>query len=86
MKYGIIYPQYEYGHDPAAIRDFAQSAEALGYDHILTYEHVLGANPDRPGGWTGTYNYVHAFHDPFVLFMFMAAAGIKNAKTTFLKA
>ena len=37
------------------------------------YDHVLGADPDRPGGWTGPYTYRHAFHEPFVLFSFMAA-------------
>lgn len=73
MRIGVIYPQTEFGNDPAAIRDYAQSAEELGYTHILAYEHVLGANPDRPGGWIGPYNYKHPFQEPFVLFGFMAA-------------
>src|SRR6266849_5928196 len=46
----------------------------MGYTHILTFDHVLGANPDRPGGWKGPYTYRHSFHEPFVLFGFLAAA------------
>jgi probable F420-dependent oxidoreductase len=73
MKLGVVFPQTEFGSDPAAIKAYAQTAESLGYTHILAYDHVLGANPDRPGGWKGPYTYQHPFHDPFVLFSFMAA-------------
>jgi probable F420-dependent oxidoreductase len=72
MKIGVVYPQTEYGDDPAAIRDYAQTAEGLGYTHILAFDHVLGANPDRPGGWKGAYTYESAFQEPFVLFAVMA--------------
>jgi probable F420-dependent oxidoreductase len=74
MKVGVVFPQVEIGNDPAAVRDYAQAVEAMGYTHILTFDHVLGANPDRPGGWTGPYTYRHPFHEPFVLFGFLAAA------------
>lgn len=73
MKIGVVFPQNEFGNDPAAIRDYAQTAEALGYHHILAYDHILGANPERPGGWQGPYTYRHPFHEPFLLFSFMAA-------------
>jgi probable F420-dependent oxidoreductase len=73
MHIGIIYPQTEFGSDPIAIRDFAQTAEELGYHHILVYDHVLGANPERPGGWSGPYTYRDAFMEPFVLFSYLAA-------------
>jgi len=46
----------------------------MGFTHILAFDHVLGANPDRPGGWKGPYTHRHAFHEPFVLFGFLAAA------------
>jgi len=72
MKFGVVYPQTEFGADPAAIRDFAQTAEGLGYNHIVAYDHVLGVNPDRPGGWRGPYTFQHQFMEPFVLFSFMA--------------
>lgn len=73
MKIGVVFPQTEFGNDPIAIRDYAQTAEALGFTHIIAYDHVLGANPDRPGGWQGPYTHLTPFHEPFVLFAYMAA-------------
>jgi probable F420-dependent oxidoreductase len=72
MKFGVVYPQTEIGNDLAAIRDYAQMTEELGFTHVLAYDHVLGANPDRPGGFKGPYNYQSSFHEPFVLFSYMA--------------
>lgn len=77
MRIGAVYPQTEYGNDPVAIRDYVQTVEELGYTHILAYDHVLGANPDRPGGWTGPYTHRTPFQEPFVLFGYMA--GISRA-------
>lgn len=73
MQIGVVFPQTEFGNDPGAIRAYAQTVEALGYTHVLAYDHVLGANPERPGGWHGPYTFRHPFHEPFVLFSFMAA-------------
>jgi probable F420-dependent oxidoreductase len=73
LHIGVVYPQTEYGSDPAAIIDYAQTAESLGYTHILAYDHVLGANPQRPGGWKGPYTHLTPFHEVFGLFSFMAA-------------
>ena len=73
MQTGLVYPQTEYPTDPAAVRDYAQTAEALGFTHVLAYDHVLGANPDRPGGWSGPYTHRDPFMEPFVLFTYMAA-------------
>lgn len=74
MKYGVLFPQTEIGNDPAAIRDFAQMVEQLGFDYLMTYEHVLGADPNRPE-WEGyrPYDYTSAFHEPFVLFSHLSA-------------
>ena len=72
MKIGVVFPQTEIGSDPAAIRDYAQTAEGLGYTHVLAYDHVLGANPERPGGWNGPYTFRTAFHEVFVLFGYLA--------------
>ncbi|HEY4688686.1 MAG TPA: LLM class F420-dependent oxidoreductase [Anaerolineae bacterium] len=71
MRIGVTYPQTEYGHDPIAVRDYAQTAEALGFTHIEAYDHVLGANPDRPGGWKGPYTHESVFLEPFVLFGYL---------------
>jgi probable F420-dependent oxidoreductase len=72
MQIGVVFPQTEIGNDPVAIRDYAQTAEGLGFSHILAYDHVLGANPQRLGGWTGPYTYLTPFHEVFVLFGYLA--------------
>ena len=74
MQIGVVLPQTEIGNDPGAIAAYAQAVEAMGFTHILVFDHVLGANPERPGGWKGPYTFRHAFHEPFVLFGFLAAA------------
>ena len=73
MKIGVVFPQTDIGNDPAGIRDYAQSVEAMGYTYILAYDHVLGADRDRHTGLTGPYSHRDAFHEPFVLFGFLAA-------------
>lgn len=73
MKYGVVFPQTEYGNAPQAIKDYAQTAEGLGYDYLLVYDHVLGAHPDRLPNLTGPYTDAHPFHEPMVLFGFLAA-------------
>ena len=74
MNIGVTFPQTEIGSDPLVLRDYAQAAEDLGYDHILAYDHVVGAQPGehRPG-WSGPYNYQSTFHEPLVLFAYLGA-------------
>jgi probable F420-dependent oxidoreductase len=72
MRFGVVFPQTEIGTDPSVIRDYAQTAEELGYTHILAYDHVLGANPASRPGWSPTYTYKDSFHEPFVLFGYLA--------------
>jgi probable F420-dependent oxidoreductase len=73
MEIGAVLPHHEIGTDPGAIRDFAQGAEELGCTHLLLYDHVVGADRDRPGGFTGPYDKDVRFHEPFVTFGFIAA-------------
>lgn len=73
MKIGLIYPQSELNGDPEAVRQIALAAEALGFDYLLAYDHVLGANHDRNPKLTGPYTEHHPFHDPLVMFTYMAA-------------
>ncbi len=73
MRIGVIFPQFEFGTDPAAIRDYAQTAEELGYTHIGADDHLIGPNPVRPGGWQGWVTYRTQFHEPFTLFSYLAA-------------
>ena len=71
MKIGFIFPQTEFGSNPGAIRDIAQTAEALGFSYVLAYEHVLGVDPDR-AGWDGPYDFRSSFQSPLLLFSYMA--------------
>ena len=75
MQLGAVFPTNEIGNDPMAIRDWAQAAEALGFSTIITYDHVLGAvREGREPPLTGPYSEQDAFHEPFVLFGFLAAS------------
>jgi probable F420-dependent oxidoreductase len=74
VKFGVIFPQTEIGADPSGVRDFAQAVESLGYDHIIPYDHVVGANPASRPGWNAPYTHKDMFHEPFVLFGYLAAA------------
>lgn len=72
MKIGVIYPQTELQGDPDAVRRIGLAVEELGYDHLLTYDHVLGASHDREIKLNGPYTEHHPFHDPFVMFAYLA--------------
>ena len=73
MQIGVVFPQTEIGGDPAVVRAYAVAAEELGYRHLLVYDHVLGADPAVHAGWDGPYDVTTTFHEPFVLFGFLAA-------------
>jgi probable F420-dependent oxidoreductase len=72
MHIGAIFPQTEIGADPVVIRDWAQAVEGMGYHHILAYDHVLGASTASRPGWRGAYTSANQFHEPFVLFGYLA--------------
>jgi probable F420-dependent oxidoreductase len=73
VKVGAVFPQLEIGTDPEAIARYARTVEELGYDHLVIFDHVLGADSNRPGGWTGVYDHRSMFHEPFVLYGYLAA-------------
>lgn len=73
MRIGATFPQTEIGNDPVAIRDWAQAAEGAGYDHILVFDHVLGAGLSTRPNWSGPYNSATSFHEVFVLYGYFAA-------------
>ena len=72
MRIGVVFPQTEIGTDPAVVREFSQAAEQLGYHHILAYDHVLGANSASRPDWRPPYTHQSTFHEPFVLFGYLA--------------
>jgi probable F420-dependent oxidoreductase len=71
MRLGVVFPQTEIGNDPAVVRDYAQAAESLGYAHILAFDHVLGGNA-ATHTLRGPYKHTDGFHEPFVLFGYLA--------------
>lgn len=72
IKVGVIYPQTELQGDPEAVRRIGLAAESLGFDHLVAYDHVLGASHDREIKLNGPYTEHHPFHDPFVMFAYLA--------------
>ena len=72
MQIGAVFPHNEIGTDPGAIKAYAQGVEAMGITHLLIYDHVLGADPDREGGFRGPYDKDVAFREPFTTFAFIA--------------
>ena len=73
MQIGVVFPQTEIGADPVGVRDYVQAAEDLGYAHLIVYDHVLGADTRHYPGWGGFYDSKDMFHEPFVVFGYMAA-------------
>ena len=72
MKLGVTFPQLDMGADAGAVRAYTQAASDLGYDYLLAYDHVLSADATNRPGWKG-YTDKDSFHEPFVVFAFMAA-------------
>jgi probable F420-dependent oxidoreductase len=73
MKIGVVFPQTEIGADRGAVRAYTERVEELGFSHLLAYDHVLGADPEVHKPWQGPYNVDTTFHEPFVLFGYLAA-------------
>jgi len=73
MKIGVVFPQTEAGADPGGLRSYAEAVADLGYSHVLAYDHVIGADPSVHTGWNGPYDLHSTFHEPFVLFGYLAA-------------
>ncbi len=97
MLLGCSLPVVDIRAGPAVVRDYAQAAEGLGYSHLLAPDHVLGTNPAAEHGafaasdsvaasFNADYRRVgtttNAYHDPFVVFGFLAACTGKIGLTT----
>jgi len=72
VRIGVTFPQIEFGNDAAAIREYAQTVEGIGYTHFLVYDHVLGADTSVRPGWSGPYTSQTPFHEVFVLLGYLA--------------
>jgi probable F420-dependent oxidoreductase len=69
----VVFPQTELGGDPGAVRAYGETVEAVGYTHVLAYDHVVGADPAVHTGWAGPYDVNTTFHEPLVMFGYLAA-------------
>ena len=72
MQLGVVFPQTEISADPDIVAEFATTAESLGCAHLIAYDHVLGANTATRPNWSGPYTMDSLFHEPFVLFSYLA--------------
>jgi probable F420-dependent oxidoreductase len=83
MQIGVVYPQNELRGDPTAVRRIGTAVEDLGFDHLLAYDHVLGAvHADRTPQLSGPYTEHDPFHDPFVMFAYLAGITERICFTT----
>ena len=73
LQLGAVLPHAEIGNDPGAIKAYLQGLEDLGMRHLLVYDHVLGVDQNRPGGFKGAYDKDTAFHEPLTFLAFAAA-------------
>ncbi len=71
---GVSFPTTEIGIDPAAIRDFAQAVEDMGYRYLVAYDRLLGVNPANRPDWATISPYTHesSFQEPLMLFSYLA--------------
>jgi probable F420-dependent oxidoreductase len=72
MRIGVVLPQTEIGPTVAAVRSYGTGVEDLGFQHVLAYDHVVGVDPEAHAPWAGPYDVDTEFHEPFVLFGFLA--------------
>src|SRR5712672_1506510 len=72
MNIGVVFPQTEIGAEVDVLRRYAQRVDELGFTHVLAYDHVLGADPAVHRGWQGPYDLATTFHEPLVLFGYLA--------------
>jgi probable F420-dependent oxidoreductase len=73
MEIGVVFPQTEIGADLGAVRAYGEAVTSLGYSHLCAYDHVLGADTRVHPDWRGPYRLDDTFHEPFVLFAYLAA-------------
>ncbi len=79
VNIGAVLSQAHAGTDPAEIRRYAIEAEAAGFKHLMVYDHVLGATPERLGpGPFGSFPgppYTHEsnFHEVLTLLSHLSA-------------
>ena len=76
MRRGVVFPQIETGDDAGAIDEYIEAVVESGYDHLIAYDHVLGADvtdrPDHPGPYTSDDAFQERFLPILVVGYLMA--------------
>jgi len=72
VQTGVVFPQTEFSADLGGVRAFAEAAQDLGFEYLITADHVLGADPAGHPGWDRPYRHDTVIHEPMVLFAYLA--------------
>lgn len=72
MKLGTLIPQNDVGGTRSVLKEFAQTAEGLGYHFLEAADHVLGVNVANRPGWGNRNTSADFFHDPCVMFGYLS--------------
>jgi len=73
VQMGAFFPTRDMPADRVAIRDWAQAAEAIGFDFVEVPDHVLGADRAALPDFEGPYDVDDSFHETFVTLAYIAA-------------
>ena len=73
IQIGAFFPTNDLPADRVAIRDWAQAAEAIGFDFVVVSDHVLGADWSALPDFEGSYDVDDSFHEIFVTMAYIAA-------------
>jgi len=72
FRIGAVFPQLDVPANPLAIRDYVQAVEAMGIDHVVIYDHVVGADTTNRPAWNKPYSLTSQFQEPLVLMAYLA--------------
>ena len=73
IQIGAFFPTNDLPADHVAIRDWAQAAEAIGFDFVVVSDRVLGADWSAIPDLDGPYDVDDSFHEIFVTMAYIAA-------------
>jgi len=79
MKLGVTIPNIELGTETGPVKALAQAAEGLGFDYLMNYDHVLGADVSVRPEWRPflgkppIYTIDDGFREPLIMYGYLAA-------------